>query len=119
MLDYNLLNSIFVIVALVILIRFVFPLYKDRKSIYKDVKAGLLLFGYAFRDDKIKAIADMLLSVVLIVEEMDAKNAQKQHDAITIAYEKLLQEFDIVLDIEVMSLLVDIAVSYIPKTEEV
>ena len=41
MLDFDVITGILVAVALVLLIRFVFPLYKDRSSIYKDVKAGV------------------------------------------------------------------------------
>ena len=118
MLDFNVITAVAVGVALVVLIRFVFPLYKDRSSIYKDVKTGLLMFGYAFRDDKIKAITDTIFSIVSIVEELDKSNITKQYEAITLAYDKLLAEFDIVLDDEVVELLVDIAVSYLPKTEK-
>ena len=58
MFDINILIAIGVTAILVVLIRFVFPLYTD--DLYRDVKNGLLLFGYAFRDDKLKEIADML-----------------------------------------------------------
>lgn len=118
MLDYNLLNGILILIGIIILIKFVFPLYKDRQSIYKDIKAGLLLFGYAFRDEKIKAIADTIFKVVLIVEEMDKPNITKQYEAITLAYESLLAEFDIILEDEVVQLLVDIAVAYLPPTNK-
>ena len=118
MLDFNVISGMFVAVALVLLIRFVFPLYKDRTSIYADVKQGLLLFGYAFRDDKIKEIADALLNIVLIVEELDKPNITKQYEAIVLAYDKLLAEFDIILDDEVVELLVNIAVAHLPPTNK-
>ncbi len=118
MLDFDVITGILVAVALVLLIRFVFPLYKDRSSIYKDVKAALLLFGYAFREDKIKKITDMIYNVVSIVEQLDKSNITKQYIAMTDAYENLLEEFDIVLDEKVIKLLVDIAVAYLPKTDK-
>ena len=116
MLDFNTLTGVVVAIALVVLIRFVFPLYKDRGTIYKDVKSGLLLFGYAFRDEKIKAITDMIFNIVTIVEGLDKPNITKQYEAISEAYNKLLTEFDIVLDEGVIELLVEIAVSYLPPT---
>ena len=118
MLDFNVITAVGVGVALVVLIRFVFPLYKDRSTIYKDVKTGLLLFGYAFREDKIKAITDTIFNIVSIVEELDKSNITKQYEAMTLAYDKLLSELDIVLEDEVVELLIDIAVSYLPKTEK-
>lgn len=118
MLDFNVISGMFVAVALVLLIRFVFPLYKDRTSIYADVKQGLLLFGYAFRDDKIKEITDALLNIVLIVEELDKPNITKQYEAMVLAYDELLAEFDIVLDDEVVELLVNIAVAHLPPTNK-
>ena len=116
MLDFNVITAVAVGVALVVLIRFVFPLYKDRASIYKDVKTALLLFGYAFRDDKIKAITDMIFNIVSVVEELDKSSITKQYEAMTQAYDALLAEFDIVLDPDIIQLLVDIAVAYLPKT---
>ena len=116
MLDFNVITAIGVGIALVVLIRFVFPLYKDRSSIYKDVKQGLLLFGYAFRDDKIKAITDMIFGIVSVVEELDKSNITKQYEAMTQAYDALLAEFDIVLDPDIIQLLVDIAVAHLPET---
>lgn len=116
MLDYSTISAFIIVVLLVLLIRLVFPLYKDRASIYKDVKQGLLLFGYAFRDDKIKAVADTIFRIVSIVEEYDKSNISKQYAAMEQAYEELLAEFDIILDAELIELLVDIAVSHLPPT---
>lgn len=119
MLDFNTISGILVGVALVLIIRFLFPLYKDRTSIYKDVKQGLLLFGYAFRDDKIKQIADTMYKIVSIVEEYDTSSLNKQYEAMVIAYDELLAEFDIILDDKVVELLVDIAVSHLPPTNKI
>lgn len=116
MLDFNVIFAILTGVALAALIRFVFPLYKDRDSIYKDIKQGLLLFGYAFRDDKMKAIADTIFNIVSIIEQYDKNNITKQYEAMEQAYNELLSEFDIILDDELVKLLVDIAVSHLPPT---
>ena len=116
MLDWNIIIAAAVMVGIIVLIRFVFPLYKDRKSLYADIKAGLLLFGYAFRDDKVKAIADIMYGVVSAVEELDKSNPCKQRDAVARAHEKLLQEIGVEIDSEAMELMVDIAVAYLPPT---
>ena len=118
MFDFNTVTAILVAIGLVLLIRFVFPLYKDRTSIYKDVKQGLLLFGYAFRDEKIKQITDTIFNIVSIVEQYDKSNISKQYEAMTKAYDELLTEFDIVLDDKVVELLVDIAVAHLPPTNK-
>lgn len=118
MLDFNMLSGALVGLALVLLMRFVFPLYKDRSSIYKDVKTALLLFGYAFREEKVKAITDMIFSIVTIVENFDKPNIAKQYEAMETAYNDLLKEFNIELEPEVIELLIDIAVAYLPPTKE-
>lgn len=118
MLDFNVIFAMFIGVALAALIKFVFPLYKDRDSIYKDVKQALLLFGYAFRDEKVKGMADIIFNIVAIVEQYDKSNVAKQYEAMEQAYNELLSEFDIVLDDEVVQLLVDIAVSHLPPTNK-
>lgn len=116
MLEFNTIYAMLVGVALVLLVRFVFPLYKDRSSIYKDVKRALLLFGYAFRDEKVKEITNTIFNIVAIIEQYDKDNLAKQYEAMTQAYDELLAEFDIALDDKVIQLLVDIAVSYLPPT---
>lgn len=116
MLDLNVVFAIIIGISLGALIKFVFPLYKDRDSIYKDIKQGLLLFGYAFRDDKLKAMTDTIFNIVSIIEQYDKSNITKQYEAMEQAYNELLSEFDIVLDDEVVELLVDIAVSHLPPT---
>lgn len=118
MLDFNMISGVLVGATLVLLVRFVFPLYKDRNSIYKDVKTALMLFGYAFRDEKIKAITDMIFNIVAIVENFDKPNIAKQYEAMEVAYKELLEEFDIELEPEVIELLIDIAVAYLPPTKE-
>lgn len=118
MLDLNVVSGIFIAIVLVLLVRFVFPLYKDRGTIYKDVKAGLMLFGYAFREEKVKAITDILFNVVSIIEQYDKPNIDKQYEAMEKAQKALLEEFDIVLDDRLMELIVDIAVAYLPATKQ-
>lgn len=116
MFDINVLIAVGITAILVILIRFVFPLYKD--NLYKDVKNALLLFGYAFRDDKLQEITDMLYNIVVVIEQLDKSNIAKQYEAIQEAQQRLLNEFDIAIDVEALKLIVDIAVAYLPKTEE-
>lgn len=116
MIDFNVLYAVLVAVALVLLIRFVFPLYKDREDVYKDVKQGLLLFGYAFRDDKVKQITNMILRIVEVVEQMDMTASNKKEEAVYIAYNQLIDTFNIELDEGALELIVNIAVTQLPPT---
>lgn len=115
--NYDLVFGAAIAVALIVIIRFVFPLYKDRTSIYKSVKDGLLLFGFAIRDEKIKAITDSIFKVVSILETWDLTNEQKKYAATEVAYRELLDEFGIELPQEAIRLLVDIAVAQLPPTK--
>ena len=117
MMNYDLVFGAAIAVALIVIIRFVFPLYKDRTSIYKSVKDGLLLFGFAVRDEKIKAITDSIFKVVSILETWDLTNEQKKYAATEVAYRELLDEFGIKLPQEAIDLLVDIAVAQLPPTK--
>lgn len=114
--NWEVIGAIGVITTLILMMRYVFPNVKP--DIYKDIKNGLLLFGYAFRDDKLKAISDMLFNIVVEVEKLHASNLSKQYEAITEAQTRLLEEFDIQIEYEALELIIDIAVAYLPPTKE-
>lgn len=119
MLEFNVIYGLLIALAIVVLLVFVMPWLKTKGfeyDIYKDVKTGLLLFGYAFREDKIKAITQMLFNIVSEVEKLDIAPQDKKELAVREAFENLLNEFNIVLDEEVVGLIIDIAVAYLPPT---
>ena len=58
----------------------------------------------------------MLFNIVVVIENLDKSNIAKQLEALEIAQKQLLEEFDIVIDVEALKLIVDIAVAYLPKT---
>lgn len=109
-----------IILALVLLVIYVFPYLRKKgvsTEIYDDIKLGLLLFGYAFRDEKIKQIIDILKEVIVNIEHLDIAHFEKKADAVEEVFERLLVEMDILLDKEAIEILVNIAASYLPKTE--
>lgn len=118
MLDFNLIYAILVAVAIVLFITFVSPLLqrKGKSNIYTDIKMGLLLFGYAFRDEKIKAIADLVLKVVRETEKLDLAPDDKREEAIEIAFRALIKELGLEIDEDAIETIVNIAVAYLPPT---
>ena len=117
MLNYDLVFGALVAIGLIVIIRFVFPLYLDRTTIYKNVKSALLLFGHAFNDEKIKAITDSIFKIVSILETWDLTNEQKKFAATEVAYRELVAEFGIDLPQEAVDLLISIAVAQLPPTK--
>lgn len=121
MLDFNIINAIGIMAIIILLIVYGFPYLRKMnigKDIYADIKKGLMVFGYAFRDEKVKAITDMIYGIVETVEKLDMAGKDKQLEAMQAAFTKLMEEFDIVLDEGAMLLIIDIAVSYLPATKK-
>lgn len=120
MIDFNIITGILVAAGLIVLLRFVFP-YLEAKGlksdIYKDVKMGLLMFGYAFRDEKIKKITNLMLGIVTSVEALNVAPEEKKKEALEIAFTELMEELNVILDKEALSLIINIAVSYLPPTD--
>ena len=118
MFDFNLLTGILVAAAIVLFIRFGMPYLRKKgySNIYSDIKAGLLLFGYAFRDEKIKAIADLMYNIVHETEKLDAAPEVKRKEAVDIAFRALIKELNIEIEEQAIVTIVNIAVSYLPPT---
>lgn len=83
---------------------------------YNDVKMGLLLFGYAFRDDKIKTLTMAVYDIVSSLEQLDIAAEDKKAEALQVAFTELMDNLNIALDEEALGLIIDIAVSYLPPT---
>lgn len=116
MLNWELIMGLGIAVGLIVVIRLVFPIFQDRETIYKDVKGALLLFGYAVRDEKLKFITDSVFKVVSVLEAWDVANEDKKFAATEVAYRTLIEEFGLDLEPQAIDLIVEIAVSYLPKS---
>lgn len=122
MIDFNIVYGILIAIALLLLIRFVFPYMKAKgiqTDIYADIKLGLLMFGYAFRDEKIKEITALIIGIVTQVELLDIAPVQKKTDALEIAFTTLMEELNIMLDPDALSTIINIAVAYLPPTNAI
>lgn len=119
MLDFNIIYAILSAAAIGVYVKFVKPYLKENNlNFYKEVKLFLLISGYAFRDDKIKAIAGITLKIVKSLEELTLASDEKHHVAIDKVYRELLDEFNIEMKEEVIEGIVRIAVSYLPPTNK-
>ena len=119
MLDFNIVYALLIAVGVVIFVRFVKPyLKKNNINVYEEIKLFLLVSGYAFRDDKIKAISATALEVVKSMEQLSFSADEKHYLAVDEVFRKLLDEFDIELDEEIIETIVRIAVSALPPTNQ-
>lgn len=117
MLDFNIVYATLIAVAIVLYVKFVKPYLKEHNiDFYEEVKLFLLVSGYAFREEKIKAIASMTLEVVKNLETLTAVAEEKHYVAVESVFRELLDEFDIDMDEEVIEGIVRIAVSHLPPT---
>ena len=119
MFDFNILNALIVAVAIVVFITYVLPYFRDNDmQYYEEVKIGLLMFGYAFRDEKLQKIADMALAVVLQMEILDASNKDKYSQAVEQVFRNLIEQFNIFIPEDVIGMIVNVAVTMLPKTNK-
>lgn len=118
MLDFNLITGILVAIFIILFIRFGLPYIRKNgySNIYTDIKAGLLLFGYAFRDEKIKAITDLILKIVQETERLDVAPEEKREEAVNIAFRTLIKELNLEIEEKAIKTIVNIAVAYLPPT---
>ena len=121
MLDFNVWYGIGLALAITLVVVFVLPWLKEKgfeQKIFEQVKTGLLLFGYAFRDEKVKAMTTLLYGIVAEIEKLDIAPTEKKDLAVREAFNELLDKFNIVLDEDVIGLIIDIAVAYLPPTNK-
>ena len=118
-LDFNVLYALLIAVGVVLFVRFVKPyLKKNNINIYEEVKLFLLVSGFAFRDEKIKAITATALEVVRNMEQLSFSADEKHYLAVDEVFRRLLDEFNIELDEEIVETIVRIAVSALPPTHQ-
>lgn len=118
MLDFNIVNASIVAILIIVFIRLVLPyLKKAKRTYYEEIKMGLMLFGYAFRDEKVKQIANTALVVVSEIESLHIAPTEKHDIAAEKTFRTLLEEFNIELEEEVIDLIIQLAVTMLPKTK--
>jgi hypothetical protein len=116
--DYNILITLGVVVAFFLYLRFGRPYVKDA-TIYEDVRLGLMLGGLMIREDKIKEVIDIVITIVKDLEELHGiENSEKEAIAVQNASEEILNKLNIEIDEETLSLIVKVAVSYLPPTNQ-
>lgn len=114
--DMNIVYAIGLVIALFGFMKVVAP-YIKRKDMeyYKEVKLALMLFGYAFRNDKLKQISKVSLEVVKGLEELSIHSQEKHDEAVYLISKQLVDTFEIEVKAEALELIVQVAVSYLPK----
>ncbi|MCT4605372.1 MAG: hypothetical protein N4A64_04575 [Marinisporobacter sp.] len=114
--DMNIVYAIGLVIALFGFIKIVAP-YLKRKDMeyYKEVQLALMLFGYAFRDDKLKKISDVSLKVVKGLEELSIHSQEKHDEAVYLISNQLVDIFEIEVQTKALELIVQVAVAYLPK----
>ena len=119
MLDFNIVNASIIATLIILFIRYVLPIFKKTKfDYYEEIKMGLMLFGYAFRDDKVRNIANTVLVIVKEIEGLHVAPEDKHDLAVKQTFKVLVDEFNIELDKEAVDLIIQIAVSLLPKTNQ-
>jgi hypothetical protein len=119
MMEYNVLYAILIAVGVVVFMRVILPyMRKNNLDFYNEVKLFLLISGYSFRDEKIKAISAMALEVVKEMEKLGLAAEEKHYAAVDEVFRRLLIEFGIELEEEIIETIIMIAVSQLPPTQK-
>ncbi|KFZ25928.1 MAG: hypothetical protein KQ78_01884 [Candidatus Izimaplasma bacterium HR2] len=117
MINWSLILAFLLVVALVSYFRYGAPWLRAKGfDYYSEVNLALMFTGYAFRDEKIKNIAEIALVVVKGLEELSLTATEKHEVAIVELSKELMNEFDLILDDEALDLLVKLAVTILPPT---
>lgn len=119
MLDFNVLYALLIAIGVVVFVRIIKPyLKKNNIDFYEETKLFLLVSGYAFRDEKIKAISATALEVVRNMEQLSLSADEKHYLAVDEVFRRLLDEFNIEIEEEIIETIVRIAVSQLPPTHQ-
>ena len=117
MINLSLVLAFLMIAGIVSYLRYVGPLLRKKGlDYYEEVSLALMITGYAFRDEKIKDIAEVALIVVRGLERLSLTSEEKHEEAIEILSKKLLDEFNLQLEEGALDLLIQIAVTMLPAT---
>ena len=119
MLDFNIINGLVVLIAIMTFLLVVKPYLQSKNfKYYDEVKLGLLMFGFTFRDEKIKQMADTALFIVKEMEKLELTADEKHYLAVEEVFRALLEEFQIELPEDAISLMVQCAVAMLPPTHK-
>ena len=117
MIDFNVTNGLIVVTAIMVFLLIIKPyLQKNNLNYYEEIKLGLLMFGFVFRDDKVKQMANTVLFIVKEMEKLDLTPDEKHYLAVDEVFRTLLEEFNIELPEDAIALLIRAAVSLLPPT---
>lgn len=117
--EFNVLYALLIAVGVVVFMRVIVPyVKKNNLDFYEEIKLFLLISGHSFRDEKIKAISAMALEVVKQMEELGLAAEEKHYAAVDEVFRRLLFEFGIELEEEIIETIIMIAVSQLPPTNK-
>lgn len=117
MLDMNVIYSILIVIAVIGFTKYVMPyLKKNNLELYEEIKLALLLCGYSFRDEKVKAIINTTMDLVTDLETISIAPEDKLDVVVSEVSKKLIKESSIELDDEVLGTIVNVVVSTLPAT---
>lgn len=117
--DFNVINGLIALIAIMVFVLVIKPFLESKNiKFYEEIKLGLLLFGFTFRDDKIKQMADTAYFVVSQMEKLDLTPDEKHYLAVDEVFRELLTEFNVDLPEDAISLMVRAAVALLPPTNK-
>lgn len=117
MINWSLILAFLLVVSLVSYFRYGSPWLKVKGfDYYNEINLALMITGYAFRDEKVKDIAEIALVVVKGLEMLSLTSSEKHEVAILELSKELMEEFNLILDDEALDLLVQLAVTLLPPT---
>lgn len=118
-LNLNVLYAIGILAGVILFRRVIMPyLRKNNLELYEEVKIALLIMGYSFRDEKIKNIVDITLDLVTDLEKVAIAPEDKLDVAIEEVSKKLIKDFGIELEDEVLKVIIRVAVSTLAPTNQ-
>lgn len=117
MINLSLILAILLAASLVSYFRFGAPWLKAKGlDYYSEISLALMITGYAFRDEKIKEIAEIALAVVTDLEKLSLTSSEKHEEAIAEISKHLLEELNLEVEEKAIDLIVKLAVTMLPPT---
>ena len=118
--DLNILYAIAIFAGVVLFTRVIMPyLKRNNLELYDEVKLALLIMGHSFRDEKIKRITDIALDLAKDLEKIAIAPEDKLTVVVEEVSKKLIKDFKIDLEDEVLEVIVRVVVSILPPTNAV
>ncbi len=116
-LNNDILVAVLVVIGLFLFVKYVDPFMKKKKlAYYNEVKLGLMVLGYALREDKLKQIANEALEIVRELEALALHSIEKHDEAVYQLSRRLLDKYEISIEDGALDLIVDMAVALLVKT---